>query len=385
MKEKQHPEDICTHGGEDYTSYHGAMVPPIFQNSLFVQDKKHPFDPENFVYTRMSNPTLRVAEKKLAELENAEAGLVFSSGMAAISSGIMSFVCSGDHIVYVENVYVPTREFLEQYLRKFNISVSFVKGVCPGDFESALQPNTRLIYLESPSSFTMHIQDLTEIVKIATRNNIFTMIDNTWATPLYQNPINLGIDLVAHTASKYLGEHSDIVAGILFGSKKHLDSIQLRERALFGSVMDPHQAWLLIRGLRTLPIRLQQHQHNALKIAEFLEQQPSVDCVLYPGLSSHPQYELGKRQMSGYSGLMSFVLKGSADRVDIFFQQLGVFQLACSWGGFESFVIPIGRGMEQDMREKLGIHPNLIRIHVGLESLDTLVNDLKQALEKCIE
>lgn len=385
MKEKLSPEDICTHTGEDYTNYHGAMIPPIFQNSLFVQSKDHPFDPENFVYTRMSNPTLQVAEKKLAELECAEAALVFSSGMAAISSGILSMVKAGDHILAVENVYGPTREFLEQYLSKFNISVSFVKGVCPKEFENAIQQNTQLIYLESPTSFTMHMQDLAEIACIARKNQVFTMIDNTWATPLYQNPIMLGIDLVAHTASKYLGGHSDIVAGVLAGSKKHLDTIQMKERALFGAVMDPHQAWLLIRGLRTFPVRLQQHQQNALKIAKFLELHPAVDHVLYPGLASHPQYELAKRQMSGCSGLMSFVLKGDAQTVETFIQQLQVFQLACSWGGFESLVIPIGKGMEKDMREKLGIHPELIRIHVGLENIDTLVNDLKQALNKCME
>lgn len=385
MKEKLSPEDICTHTGEDYTNYHGAMIPPIFQNSLFVQSKDHPFDPENFVYTRMSNPTLQVAEKKLAELECAEAALVFSSGMAAISSGILSIVKAGDHILAVENVYGPTREFLEQYLSKFNISVSFVKGVCPKEFENAIQQNTQLIYLESPTSFTMHLQDLAEIANIARKNQVFTMIDNTWATPLYQNPIMLGIDLVAHTASKYLGGHSDIVAGVLTGSKKHLDTIQMKERALFGAVMDPHQAWLLIRGLRTLPVRLQQHQQNALKIAKFLELHPAVDHVLYPGLASHPQYELAKRQMSGCSGLMSFVLKGDAQTVETFIQQLQVFQLACSWGGFESLVIPIGKGMDIDMREKLGIHPELIRIHVGLENIDTLVSDLKQALNKCME
>ena len=385
MKEKLPPEDICTHTGEDYTNYHGAMIPPIFQNSLFVQNKDHPFDPETFVYSRMSNPTLQIAEKKLAELENAEAALVFSSGMAAISSGILSVVKTGDHILCVENVYGPTREFLEQYLSKFNISVSFIKGVYPEDFESAIQQNTQLIYLESPTSFTMHMQDLAEIAKIASKNHVFTMIDNTWATPLYQNPISLGIDLVAHTASKYLGGHSDIVAGVLAGSKKHINGIQLQERALLGAVMDHHQAWLLIRGLRTLPVRLQQHQHNALRIAEFLEQNSSIELVLYPGLKSHPQFDLGQKQMSGCSGLMSFVLKGSADRVDAFIQHLNVFQLACSWGGFESLVIPIGKGMEKDMREKLGIHPNLIRIHVGLENIDTLVNDLKQALYKCME
>jgi cystathionine beta-lyase len=385
MKEKLSPEDICTHTGEDYTNYHGAMIPPIFQNSLFVQSKDHPFDPENFVYTRMSNPTLQVAEKKLAELENAEAALVFSSGMAAISSGILSIVKAGDHILAVENVYGPTREFLEQYLSKFNVSVSFVKGDHPEEFENSIQQKTQLIYLESPTSFTMHMQDLAEIASIARKNQVFTMIDNTWATPLYQNPISFGIDLVAHTASKYLGGHSDIVAGVLAGSKKHLDTIQMKERALFGAVMDPHQAWLLIRGLRTLPVRLQQHQQNAIKIAKFLEQHPAVDQVLYPGLASHPQYELAKRQMSGCSGLMSFVLKGDAHTVETFIQQLQVFQLACSWGGFESLVIPIGKGMNIDMREKLGIHPELIRIHVGLENIDTLVNDLKQALNKCME
>ncbi len=380
MKKEPGPEDICIHEYEDYEKYHGAVVSPIFQNTLFVQNKDNAFVEDAYVYTRINNPTLELAEKKLAALENAEKALLFSSGMAAISSGILSVLHQGDHVVCIENAYGPTRDFFEQYLQKYGISVSFVPGIDSEDFQKAMTERTKLFYLESPTTFTFHLQNLANIAKIAKKNNVVTMIDNTWATPLFQNPIQWGIDMVVHSASKYLGGHSDILGGVLAGSKERIQQIQMSERALFGGVMDPHQAWLLIRGLRTFAIRMRQHQESALKVAHFLEEHPSVTRVLYPALKSHPQHQLAQRQMQGFSSLMGIVLNGTSEDVNCFIQNLKIFQLACSWGGFESLVIPIGKGMEEERRVKLGIHQNLVRIHVGLENVDSLIDDLNQAL-----
>ena len=287
-------EDICTHLGDDYEKFMGAIVPPIFQNSLFVQGTDGGEYGENpYIYTRVSNPTTDVAERKIAALEGGEAAKCFASGMAAITAAVMSVIEKDCHIITIANVYGPTRTFFSTYLKKFGISVTFVKGETVEEFEAALQPNTRLIYLESPSSFVFRMQDLAGVAALAKARGITTVIDNTWATPMYQNPLEFGIDLVVHTASKYLGGHSDIVAGVVIGKSERMERIAKEERELFGGIMDPHQSWLLTRGLRTLPVRLKAHGESALKIAKFLENHDKVKRVYYPGLESHGQYDLG--------------------------------------------------------------------------------------------
>lgn len=381
MDELKYKEDICAHLGDDYSKFMGAIVPPIFQNSLFIQPTEvNNVKDQEYVYTRINNPTTEVAEKKLAALEEGEDAKCFSSGMAAISAAIMSCISKDSHIIAVRNVYGPTRNFIDGYLKKFGIETTFVSGEDLDEIERAIRKNTSLIYLESPSSFVFSMQDLEKVANLAKANSIITLIDNTYSTPLFQNPIKFGIDMVIHTASKYLGGHSDIVGGVIAGRKELLNQMVEGERALFGGCMDPHQAWLLIRGIRTLPVRVMQHQQNAFKVAEFLENHSKIKRVLYPGLKSHPQYELGKKQMRGYTGLMSFVPKGSHEEIIKFVKNLKYFQLGVSWGGFESLVSAVGIGKSKEEMENTGIPDGLVRIHVGLENVNTLIDDLDRAL-----
>lgn len=374
-------EDICTHYGEDYTQQMGAIVPPVYQTSLFVQPDGIMGSGE-FIYTRVSNPTTEIAEKKIALLQGGESAKCFASGMAAITSGIMHFIEKECHIITIANVYGPTRSFFDVYLKKFGVEVTFVSGESIQEFEEALRPNTKLIYLESPSSFVFRVQDLRAVAELAKKHNIKTMIDNTWATPVYQNPLAFGIDLVAHTASKYLGGHSDIVAGVLIGSQTLIDSIAKEEREIFGGIMDPHQSWLLIRSLRTLMVRLKEHGHNGLKVARYLEGHSKVKKVYYPGLASHSQYDLCQAQMSGGNGLLSFELEADDEAIIDFIKHLKYFQLGPSWGGFESLVVAPTLGKSEQELQQLMLPKGLIRIHVGLENVGSLINDLAEALEE---
>lgn len=382
------PSLIVTHYGENPEECFGAVVPPIYQNSLNVYpnvetylnggDDKHPY-----VYMRVSNPTIRLAEEKLAKLEHADDCLCFASGMAAISSATLACVKSGDHIVSVNSCYGPQHSFMENYLARFGVTVTFVAGDKPEDFFEATQENTVMYYLESPTSIYFQLQDLEAIAKFAKAHNIFTLIDNSWASPIYQNPIDFGIDAVLHSASKYLGGHSDIVAGILCGNQEFIDRVRGQERSLLGGILHPQQAFLLTRGLRTLPIRMKNHQENAMKVAQFLENHPKVRRVHYPGLESHPQHELAAKQMRGYSGLMSFEL-WTEDREEIlaFLNRLEWFQFGCSWGGHESLALPMTINASKEQLEREGVSNSVIRISIGHEGAQTLIADLENSLEQ---
>lgn len=378
MNINKHKEDICTHLGDEYDRYLGAIVPPIFQNTLFT----HKTTDHGYVYTRVGNPTIEIAERKIAALEEGDAAVCFSSGIAAISAAIFHWLGKDDHIVCVSSVYPRTRMVIESYLRKFGITATFVSGHTTEQFEQAIRPNTKLIYLESPSSLIFAMQDLEAVAKLAKAHGIATLIDNTWATPLYQNPLNYGIDAVIHSTTKYLGGHSDIMGGVVVGRKELIAEIADKERGFLGATMDPHQAWLLIRSLRTLPLRMKQHQENALRMAAFLEQHPAVTQVFYPGLPSHPQYELGRKQMSGYAGVMSFIAKGSPGQAREMFRSLKMYEVGSSWGGFESLIASIA--FDEQMAEATGLPSNteLIRLSVGLEHIDSLISDLDQGLNR---
>lgn len=373
------PEDICAHVGDEYAKFGGAIVPPIYQNSLFVQPTEvNGVTTNEFVYTRVANPTIEIAERKIAALEGAEGALCFSAGMGAISSAIMHFVKKDCHVVLVGTSYGPTMTFIRNYLAKrFGVTHTLVVGNCVKEIENAIEPNTTLIYLESPSSGVFMMQDLEKIAAIAKAKGIGTVIDNSYATPIHQQPIKHGIDISVHTASKYLGGHSDIVAGALAANREIIESIQHEERELLGNIMDPHQAWLLIRGIRTLPVRLKQHGESARKVAAFLEKHPKVEKVFYPGSETYGQPELFEKYLSGYNGLMSFTVKANDEQTVKFMNSLHFFQRGVSWGGFESLVAPIGWTEEN---EKYGIPKHLVRIHVGLESVDTLIADLDKCL-----
>lgn len=380
-------EWICTHHGDDYEAYKGAVVAPIFQNSLHVfpsAEAKEAFDANcsdgQYVYGRVGNPTVELVEKKIAALERGDAAKCFGSGMAAISSALMSCLSSGSHVIGVKNMYGPAYRFLTEYMQKFHIEVTFVNGTDISEFRNAIRENTAAIYLESPTTFNLQLQDLQEVSKLAKLHNITTIIDNTWCTPLLQKPLEFGIDLVVHTLSKYMGGHSDIIGGVVVGRSELIDKIAVNERELFGGILHPFEAWLVMRGLRTLPVRLKQHQENAMKIAQFLEDHPKVSRVYYPGLPGHPQYELAKKQMKGCSGLMSFELTATLDKVRQFVNSLQMFKIGVSWGGFESLVIIPCASWSDERCKEFSLSKTMVRIAVGLENVDELMEDLYSGL-----
>jgi cystathionine beta-lyase/cystathionine gamma-synthase len=391
-------ETLMAHIGEDRSRYDGAVVPPIFQNSLFTFEDWDDIDAafedrtSRPIYSRLMNPTNSVAEKKIAALATTsrtdlEARLT-ASGMAAVSAVIFHTISAGDHIVAVKNVYGPTNNFLNTYLRKkMKVDTTFVPGTSLEDFEQAITSKTRLIVLESPSSAVFSLQNIQEVAEFAREKGITTMIDNTWATPFFQKPLDLGIDFEVHSVSKYLGGHSDVVAGVIIASSERIQRLIVEEGELFGGIAAPMTSWLITRSLRTLSLRLERHQKNALAIAEFLEKHPKIPQVRYPGLKSHSQHDLACKQMTGFTGLMSFQL-GTDDLSSIkrFFNGLSYFQIGVSWGGHESLIyapaISYLKELPPERFKDLGITLGDMRISVGLEEADDLIQDLSSALEK---
>lgn len=393
MKKKQSIETLLSHLGEDRSQHQGAVVPPIYQNSLFTfknwDDIDQAFEERTNrpIYTRLINPTTRVAEEKIAALAGeGYAARLTASGMGAVSAAIMNSVNAGDHIVAIKNIYGPTNNFINRYLReKMGVSVSFVPGDDPAQFQEAIQENTRLILLESPSSAVFSLQDLPAVADIARKAGIRTIIDNTWATPLWQRCLDMGIDIEVHSASKYLGGHSDIVAGVIISTPEIIRDIIVNESELLGATIAPQTSWLITRSLRTLPMRLRVHQENTSKVVSFLAQHQGVKAVHYPGLASHPQYDLACRQMKGFTGLMGFSLNtDDLVRIKRFFNSLRVFQIGVSWGGHESLIyapaISYLKELPPERFKDLGISLGDMRISVGLEDADDLTADLEQAL-----
>lgn len=368
------------HWGEEEEHPFGAVVPPIVQTSLFTyprfEQRLQGANPHGYDYSRVSNPTVVLAEQKIAYAEGAEAALCFSAGMGAISAAILSQVQAGDHVIALETNYPPTLQLIRDYLPRFQVSHTLVKGTSIEEFEGALQPNTRLIYLETPSSIFFHLQDLEAVARLAKQHGIITLCDNSWATPIFQSPIASGIDMVTHSATKYLGGHSDIVAGAAAGSADQIAKVQ-SFRSMIGSMLDPFAAWLLIRGLRTLPVRMERHQRNGLQVAQWLAERPEIDRVNHPGLASHPQHALAQKQMKGYGSLFSIEFHPMTDeQAKSFVDSLRLFRIGCSWGGFESLVL--GWPMEEP---KDGKRRWFIRLFIGLENADDLIQDLEQALK----
>lgn len=373
--------------GEDRAHYFNAIAPPIIQTSNFtfpnveVMRADMAFEYERHFYTRGNNPTVEILRQKLAALEGAEDSLVVASGSAAASMAIVANVGQGDHIVSVAKPYSWTNRLLTNLLPRFGVSTTFVDGTDPVNFEQAIEPNTKLIVLESPNSFTFELQDLAAVAELAKRHNIITMVDNSYATPLYQQPIKLGIDITIHSASKYLGGHSDLVAGVICGSNEMMKKIFYGEFMTFGGIISPMNAWLMIRGLRTLPLRLERSQQSAAQILAFLEQHPKVRHVYYPFSRTHPQYELARRQMTGCGGLLTLSL--NTDRmaaVDAFANALKRFLLGVSWGGHESLVFPASVTYASGTAEPGDTNFNKTRLYIGLEDPAILIADLEQAL-----
>ena len=381
------PEMITSHYGEEYDKYYNAIVPPIFMNSLNVFEEIDDYfnakvhDKHTYVYGRVQNPTVRILEDKVAALEHGVAAYAFGSGMAAATTAVLSVVKTGDNIVCLRNAYGPLKNFVENYCpAHLGTTLTYVKGIEISEFEEAITDNTSLVILESPSSVVFSLQDIEAVCKIAHGHGAKVYIDNSFCTPIFSTPLDLGVDIVMHTTSKYMGGHSDVIGGVLALRDQELANTIVTNRELFGGIMGPMEAWLVLRGLRTLSVRVKAHEETAMKVATYLENHPKVDKVYYPGLKSHPQYDLARKQQKGNTGLMTFEIKGSTEDAKKVVNSLKVFKIGVSWGGFESLACMPHMRQSEQMCDWLGGKQNLIRIHCGLEDVDALINDLEQAL-----
>ncbi len=334
-------------------------------------------------YTRGYNPTVGILRKKLAALEGAEDALVTSSGSAACAIAVMGNLKAGDHAICVNKPYSWTNKLFNNILAGYGVETTMIDGTDPENFARAIKPNTKLIFLESPNSLTFELQDLEAVAAIAKKHNIVTVIDNSYCTPLYQQPIKMGIDITVHSATKYLNGHSDVVAGVLCGSKEMINRLFASELMTYGSIISPNDAWLMIRGLRTLPLRLERSNETTTKVVEYLENHPKVKQLYFPFSKSFPQYELAKKQMQGCGGLFSIVLNvENMEQVETFCNSLQRFLMACSWGGHESLIFPSCSLLTSQCYNHPYIKWNMIRFYVGLEDAEVLIADLEDAFAK---
>ena len=378
---------ILTEFAEERENYFNAVSPPIMQTSNFtfkkVDEMCSAFADEmsGYLYSRGLNPTVDILRKKLAAIDGAEDCLVFNSGAAAIFAGVLANVKAGDHIVSVRNPYTWAQRTFDVILPRFGVTTTYIDGRDIKNFERALQSNTTLIYLESPNSWDYALQDLKAVADLAKSGNIVTMIDNSYCTPLYQRPIDFGIDLCMQTATKYIGGHSDTLGGVLSGSHQMIKKIFDSEFLNVGSGIQPFNAWLLIRGLRTLPARFERITRSTIEVVNFLKQHDKVEKVIFPFDESFPQYELARKQMRGACGLFTFTLKnGTCESITKFCESLKHILMAVSWGGHESLVIPKCSGIDPKNFDAGNIEHQYIRLYVGLEEASYLIADLNQSL-----
>ncbi|MCC6541999.1 MAG: aminotransferase class I/II-fold pyridoxal phosphate-dependent enzyme [Flavobacteriales bacterium] len=379
---------LLNHLGEERELGYHAVVPPVVQSGNFAYTTVAAMraivqqEMEKPLYTRGANPTVAILRKKIAALEHAEDALIFSSGSAAIAAAVMSFVKAGDHIVCVNKPYSWTKKLLVELLARFNVDHTFVMGIDPEDYRRATRPNTTLFITESPNSLTFELQDLRAVGAIARERGIITLCDNSFNSPLFQNPIDLGIDLVAHSATKYLNGHSDVVAGVLAGSKAHMRQVMSKEFMTLGAVPSPHDAWLLMRGLRTLELRMHRSADSAALVANHLEAHPRIKRVYWPGLASHPQHALARQQMKRVAGLMTIELDAPDEAgVERFCDGLQRFLIAVSWGGYESLQWPVC-ALKGPSGYYTDLPFTLVRLYIGLEDPQLLIADLDQALAR---
>ena len=379
---------ILNEYAEERDEYFRAIVPPIIQTSNFafkkVDDLRKSFEDEysTWLYSRGLNPTVEILRKKLAALDGAEDCLVFNSGASAIFASVLANVKSGDHIVSVRHPYTWAKKMFNEILPRFNVSTTYVDGRDIKNFEVATKENTTLYYLESPNSWMFELQDLKAVAALAKEKNIITICDNSFCTPLYQKPIEYGIDLVLQSATKYIGGHSDVVAGVLSGSRKMIEKIFNSEFLNIGSGIQPFNAWLLIRGLRTLPMRLERITNTTNKVAAYLKQQPLVEKIIFPFDEDFEQYALAKQQMKGACGLLSFFIKaGNVETIERFCESLKHILMAVSWGGHESLIIPGCASIKREQFDASNASHRMFRLYCGLEDADYIIADLEQAFE----
>jgi len=375
--------------GEERENYFNAISPPIIQTSNFafnkVEDLTRVLDDEmsDYLYSRGLNPTVEILRKKMAALDGAEDCLVFNSGASAIFASILANVKSGDHVVSVRSPYTWAQRMFDVVLPRFNVTTTYINGTKIENWERATLSNTTLYYLESPNSWDFALQDIQEVASLARSKNIITIIDNSYCTPLHQSPIKMGIDLSLQTATKYIGGHSDVLGGVLSGSHDMIKKIFDSEYLNTGSGIQPFNAWLLIRGLRTLPARLERITRTTHEVINFLKQHQKVESVIFPFDESFPQYELAKRQMRGACGLFTIILKAKQrEEIVGFCESLEHIMMAVSWGGHESLVIPKCAGIRDNEFDTNNKEHRYVRMYVGLEDSNYLIEDLAQALDK---
>jgi cystathionine beta-lyase/cystathionine gamma-synthase len=387
MKRHQHRQETeAVRGGTDLSKKNGPLSTPIYQTSTFeVTDSERQVQVTHtdMFYTRYGNPTHTVAESAIAELEGTDAALLFASGMCAVTTTVLGLLKSGDHIVAQRDIYGGVTKFFTQWLPKLGIEVTLVDT---NDYEQhvrAIRANTKMLYLESPTNPVARVIDLKKVAGVAKKHNLISMIDSTFATPINQRPAEYGINLVMHSGTKYFGGHSDLIAGIVAGRQDLIDQIH-ETRTTLGGSMDPHAAWLLLRGIKTLAVRVQRQNENALKIAQFLAQHSKVRRVFYPFLEGNPQRALAMEQMSGGGGVLSFEVDGTGDDARRLAEALRLFTLAASLGGVDSLVtIPVLTShamISAEERRKMGVTEQMIRLSVGIESADDLIADLDRGL-----
>jgi cystathionine gamma-lyase/cystathionine beta-lyase/cystathionine gamma-lyase/homocysteine desulfhydrase len=382
LRENARFSTICIHAGQIPDPATGAIITPIYQTSTYVQDGlgKH----KGYEYARTQNPTRSALEANLAAIEGGKAAFCFASGMAA-TAAVLTLLQSGDHVVATANLYGGTYRFFEQVLRKYGLDFTYADTSRLRDLEQAIRPTTRLIFLETPTNPMLTLTDLDSACTIAHGHGIPVVVDNTFASPYVQQPIAFGADLIVHSTTKFLNGHSDSVGGAVVAVRDdHIEWLRFVQNAE-GAIIGPMDAWLVLRGTKTLPVRMERHNANAMALAEYLATHPAVSAVYYPGLASHPQHELAKRQMRGFGGLISFKL-GSLERARTVLESVRLMALAESLGGVETLVshpaTMTHASVPHDQRQQLGITDDLVRVSVGIEDVEDLKDDLSQALDR---
>lgn len=376
-------ETRAIHAGQEPDPSTGAIMTPVYLTSTYVQSS--PGVHKGYEYTRTHNPTRKAFENCIASLEGGQYGFAFASGCAATTTAL-HILKQGDHVVAMDDMYGGTFRLFDKVLQHDGLKFSYVDMTNPENFEKAILPNTKMVWLETPTNPTLKLADIKKISAIAKAHKILVAVDNTFMSPYFQTPLTLGADIVVHSATKYIGGHSDVVGGVAVTNNKEIAEKMAFLSNSMGTTMSPFDAFMLLRSLKTLPIRMKSHQENAMVIAQYLEKNPKVSKVIYPGLASHPQHALAKSQMSGFGGMITFYIKGGMDSARKFLENVKVFALAESLGGVESLIehpaIMTHASVPADKRKELGIDDTLIRLSVGIENQADLLKDLEQAFSR---
>ncbi|UCZ53263.1 methionine gamma-lyase [Bacillus shivajii] len=385
-------ETRMIHGTYDRSRHYGSLTPPMYQTSTFSFESAEQGEARfvgnesGYIYSRLGNPTVDTLEKKIADLEGGEEGIAFSSGMAAVSAVLLALVKSGDHILVSEGVYGCTFGLLKMMKEKFNVDYDLIRMESEEAILSKIKPNTKALYIETPINPTMKLVDIEMVVNMGKQHNLPVVVDNTFCSPYLQQPLAIGADIVLHSATKYIGGHGDVIAGLVVGKSEFIQEVRMTTQKDIGGVLAPFDAWLLLRGLKTLAIRMDRHCENTEKLFEKLQEHPKVKNIVYPGDPSFHQYDLAKKQMKHFGGLISFEIEGTKEMAQKLMNELTMIQVAVSLGDAETLIqhpaTMTHAVVPEEEREKMGITDQLLRLSVGLECPDDIWEDLEQAINK---